>query len=316
MLGPAIQIERAQPLQIPHRPVVIEAQRTVAIGRRRGGVNEPHLPRRAPAPQPQRQLDIDRPGRVAVGRRGIADRAEVEQHLQRRMGGEEVLELLGRQQSRRRMLGQVAPLAVGAQPVHHNRLVAAGDQRRVQVGADESGAAGDHDHGPGYTGNIEPAAKGETHGRAPTHLRRPGRCRRRRAVRPRRHPRGGRGDGPRQDRRGDPPARPGPARGTGRAGGTGRQRPRRPGSGGDTAAALEARIAALETEPSGDTAKPTPADTTSAAAVGAADGTTNGPTAGPAQWAPRPPANVNLRWQMKLPVQPSRTLLRRGLTAR
>ena len=55
-------------------------------------------------------------------------------------------------------------------------------------------------------------------------------------------------------------------------------------------AALEARVAALETAPSGDTAKTTPADTTSAAAVGAADGTTNGATAGPANEAPSQPA--------------------------
>jgi hypothetical protein len=50
------------------------------------------------------------------------------------------------------MLRQVAPFAAAAETIDNHRLLAAGSQRGVQVRADEAGAARDHDHAARYTG--------------------------------------------------------------------------------------------------------------------------------------------------------------------
>ena len=49
---------------------------------------------------------------IAVGCRGSADGAEVEDEFQRRVAGEEFVELVRRNDAGRRMTGEVAPLAV------------------------------------------------------------------------------------------------------------------------------------------------------------------------------------------------------------
>ena len=53
------------------------------------------------------------------------------------------------------MLGQVAPLAGTAQLIDDDGLVTAAHQGRLQVRADEAGAARDQDHGGRYTGPGE-----------------------------------------------------------------------------------------------------------------------------------------------------------------
>ena len=223
VLGPAVQVERAQPLQAAGRSVVVEAQRAVAVGGRRGGVDEPHLARRAPAPQPQRQLDIGRPG-------GSPSLAVVSLTAPRwnsiSSGGWPARKSSSSSGGSSRdggCLARLRHLPFAAQPVDHHRLVAARNQRGVQVRADEAGAAGDHDHAArvirASSAHGSPAQTGDTTwpnghaffddlagvaGGALSALAG--------------HARGGRGDGPRPDRRGAPPAGPGPPRGTRRAG--------------------------------------------------------------------------------------------------
>jgi BMFP domain-containing protein YqiC len=68
-------------------------------------------------PQAQAQLDIGPPGQVGVGRGGLADRAEVEDRFERRFGGQERVQRLGGDDSRRRVGREVAPLAGAAEPV-------------------------------------------------------------------------------------------------------------------------------------------------------------------------------------------------------
>ena len=59
---------------------------------------------------------------------------------------QEIVEIFGADQPRRGVMRQVAPLAAVAQPIDHDRLVAARHQGRMEIRADEAGAAGDHDH--------------------------------------------------------------------------------------------------------------------------------------------------------------------------
>jgi hypothetical protein len=61
----------------------------------------------------------------------------------------------GRSSGGRFPLGDIAPFVVAAQPVADHEIGrAAGLERRDQVGADEAGAAGNHDHGQGNMGGM------------------------------------------------------------------------------------------------------------------------------------------------------------------
>ena len=51
-------------------------------------------------------------------------------------------------------LGEVAPFALAAQQVDHDGFVPAPRQRRLQVGADEAGAASYQDHGGAIYGSA------------------------------------------------------------------------------------------------------------------------------------------------------------------
>src|SRR6185369_3209573 len=82
-------------------------------------------------------------------------------HLQRWPAVEEAVDLVRRQQARRRMLGEVAPFPLAAQTVHHDGLESAAHQGSLQVRADEAGAARDQDHGARYTGRGESAEGAE-----------------------------------------------------------------------------------------------------------------------------------------------------------
>ena len=98
------------------------------------------------------------PRRASPSRRVVlADGAQVVDHLQRRAAVEEAVDLVGRQQPRRRMLGQVAPFPSLPRLIDDDGLEAAAHQGRLQVRADEAGAARDQDHGARYTGRGESA---------------------------------------------------------------------------------------------------------------------------------------------------------------
>ncbi len=147
VLGPAVQVQRPQPLQRRQGEIVIETLRPVAVGRRRGGIDQRHASRGAPFPQIPAEFDVRRPGVVAVHGGGFADRAEVEHHLQRRIAVEESVEVVRMDDPRRRVFGEVAPFAVAAEAIDNDGFMPAAHQRRLQVGADESGAASYQDHG-------------------------------------------------------------------------------------------------------------------------------------------------------------------------
>ena len=148
VLGPAVQVERAQPL--PARP---------AIRHRRSP------PRRRHRWPPRRHRRSARHGR-RTSARCVADSSTLVAHTT--SPSVAVVSLIaprwktissggwlsrnasisaGGIEPRRRVLGEVAPFAAGAQPVDDDRLVAAPHQGRLQVRADEAGAAGDQDHG-------------------------------------------------------------------------------------------------------------------------------------------------------------------------
>ena len=107
-----------------------------------------------------RQLDVGRPGGIAIRRRRVGDGAEVKYHLERGSALEEGVDIARWQQPRRRMLGQVAPFPRAAQMVDDDGLDAAAHQGRLQIRADEAGAASDQDHGARYTGRGESAERG------------------------------------------------------------------------------------------------------------------------------------------------------------
>ena len=69
-------------------------------------------------------------------------------HGAERGGGLEIdVERVGGHEPARRVAGEVAPAAVAAEPVDDDRVLAGPCQTRLQVRADETGAAGDQDHG-------------------------------------------------------------------------------------------------------------------------------------------------------------------------
>jgi hypothetical protein len=145
-LRPAIEVERPEPGQRLGRGVVLEALRAVAVDRGGGGVDEGDLPFRAGGPEEQRQGQVGGRHQVAIGCRGGADGPHVQHGVERRVGREEVLDLLRRQDAGNRVLREVAPLRPLAQAVHHHHFRPARGQRRHQVGADETGPARDKIH--------------------------------------------------------------------------------------------------------------------------------------------------------------------------
>ena len=86
---------------------------------------------------------------VAVRGGGAADGAQVKHHLQGRTRFQKRVEAVRMDDSIRRVFGEVPPLTLATERIHHNCFQAALCQRRLEVGADKAGAAGDQDHGGG-----------------------------------------------------------------------------------------------------------------------------------------------------------------------
>src|SRR5262249_7790989 len=101
-------------------------------------------------PYAPRQFDVGGPGNVTILHRGVADGAEMVDHLERRPAVQKLADLVRGDQPRRRMLRQIPPLAFAAETVGNSRLLAASNQCSVQVGADEAGAARDQYHAARY----------------------------------------------------------------------------------------------------------------------------------------------------------------------
>ena len=64
-----------------------------------------------------------------------------------RVRRKEPIERVGMDDAVRRVLGEIAPFVLVAEPVDDHGLFAAPREGGMQIGPDESGAAGDHDHG-------------------------------------------------------------------------------------------------------------------------------------------------------------------------
>ena len=75
------------------------------------------------------------------------------------MPGQKIRQILRRDQPGRRVLGQIAPLAVRAEAIDDNRLMPSRNQLGMKIRPNKAGAAGDHDHGRSYT---RPVRVGET----------------------------------------------------------------------------------------------------------------------------------------------------------
>ena len=146
MLAAAVEVHRPEPAQCRRRPVVVEAVRAVAIGRRRRSVDEGRAGRRAPVEQPQRQPEVGVEHEVAVGRGGVGDRAQVDDGVEL-AAVEPGEQLAGRHHVGQLALGEIAPFAVAAEHVVDDDVAAAGlVQAGHDVRPDEPGPAGDQQH--------------------------------------------------------------------------------------------------------------------------------------------------------------------------
>src|SRR5207302_1287178 len=75
---PAIEVQRLEPRQRGGRIVVGEALCAVPVGRGRGGVDQRRTRLGAPVEQAQGQAEIVVHDRIAVARRGVGDRAQMD----------------------------------------------------------------------------------------------------------------------------------------------------------------------------------------------------------------------------------------------
>ena len=145
MLAPAVEVHRPQLLQGVHGLVVAKAVAAVAIGRRRGRVDQRRGVRRAPVQQPHRQPEIGLDHQIAVGRRGLGDGAEMDDGLQP-AALQPVHQFRGRHEIGEPALGQIAPFAVMAEHVAHGHVPAGVIQRSHDVRPDKTGAPGHQQH--------------------------------------------------------------------------------------------------------------------------------------------------------------------------
>ena len=146
MLAPTVEIHRLEALERRDRPVIGEPLTAVAVGRRRGRIDERRARLGAPVEQAQRQPEIVVHHGVAVGDGGVGDGAEVDHRVE--LAPVEPAEQVGRADHVGNLaLLQVAPLAVRAEPVVHGDVGAAGlVEARDDVRSDESRPAGHQNH--------------------------------------------------------------------------------------------------------------------------------------------------------------------------
>src|SRR3546814_287716 len=150
VLAPAVAVQRAQPREVLAVRIVVEARRAIAVGRRRGGVDQRDLLLRAVVPEYLGQAKVVGEQRVAVALRGGRDGAEVEDGGEPPFGpAQELRQLLRRDHVLDLVVGEVAPLVALAQAVADDHRLAALAEGGDEIGADEAGAAGDEKHGRG-----------------------------------------------------------------------------------------------------------------------------------------------------------------------
>ncbi|MEY9504957.1 hypothetical protein ABIE87_004515 [Bradyrhizobium diazoefficiens] len=146
MLAPAVEVHRPQFFQRRDRGVVVKACLAVAIGRRRGGVDQRHRIRRAPVEQAHGEAKIGLEHEIAVGRGGRGNRPEMDHGVE--PAAVQPVGQLGRGDDIHKLaLGEIAPLAVGAEEITHGDVTAAGVvQRSHDIRPDKTGSAGHQQH--------------------------------------------------------------------------------------------------------------------------------------------------------------------------
>ncbi|MHC2668936.1 hypothetical protein ACVI1J_001099 [Bradyrhizobium diazoefficiens] len=146
VLAPAVEIHRPEFLQRGQRRIVVKACLAVAIGGGRGGVDQRHRIRRAPVEQAHGEAEIGFEHEVAVGRGGRGNRPEMDHGVE--PAAVQPVGQLGRGDDIHKLaLGEIAPLAVGAEEITDGDVAAAGVvQRSHDIRPDKTGSAGHQQH--------------------------------------------------------------------------------------------------------------------------------------------------------------------------
>src|SRR5689334_17942928 len=107
LLRPAIGVKRSKLGKARRCAVIVETGAAIAIGRGRGGVDEARAGRRAPLPEHLRQREIVGDDEIGVGLGGRGGGTEMEDRIEAaRLGGEEIFQCLGCDQSRELALAE------------------------------------------------------------------------------------------------------------------------------------------------------------------------------------------------------------------
>jgi hypothetical protein len=146
VLAPAIKIHRAEPLQRRQRLLIAKALRAVSKGCRRRGIDQRRRGRDAPIQKAHREIEIGLDDEVAVRRRCLRDRAEMNEGVEM-PPLQPALEFCRRHESRDLALGEVSPLALIAEEVADGHVSPARVIERVHhIRPDKAGTAGHQQH--------------------------------------------------------------------------------------------------------------------------------------------------------------------------
>ena len=138
MLAPTIEVERTQPLECGRIAVVGKSLCAAAVGRGRRRVNERGALRGTPLQKLQGQAKIRFDHQIAIACRGLRDRAEMNDPIER-AAIEPTKQVRRRYEVGELVLLQVAPLAVLAQRVVDHDIAAPGlIEARDDVRADKT----------------------------------------------------------------------------------------------------------------------------------------------------------------------------------
>src|SRR5712691_3682200 len=148
VLRPSVEVEWAQALARGDVAGIVEPGRAVAIGRRRGGVDQRFPGRGAPAPQRDRRIEVGGDDFVGIVLERRRIRAEMEYRLnldaiavkpgQKPLDRHDVAEIA---------FGDVAPFVPGAKAVDADEIRAAAIiEGCTKHRTDKPAAAGDHQH--------------------------------------------------------------------------------------------------------------------------------------------------------------------------
>ena len=148
MLAAAVAIERLQPAERRDRAVVVESVRAVSVGGGRGGIDQRHILRRAPAPEVHAEAIVVAGQKACIGFRRGRGGAQVKDRPHRTRVVGEIGWKGGRLDSGFEFaFGDGPAVSARTRPVaDHQRALAPLFQGGHEVRADETRAARDDDH--------------------------------------------------------------------------------------------------------------------------------------------------------------------------